>query len=456
VDSGAAYPPGKRNGAWGLQWFDPNQPVNLAENLDRCFSYHKAAERQAFAWTPDPMRSAQQMSIASTEAPPARGVAMALLPIMAVVFVAFLIIGLAMPVLPLHVHQGLGLGTFVVGLVAGSQFAASLVSRVWSGHYADSRGAKRAVDVGLVMAAAAGALYLLSLRFADAPMTSITILLAGRAVLGGAESFVITGALSWGLALVDARDAGKVMAWVGTAMYAAFAGGAPVGTVLYAADGFAAIALATALAPLGTLLLIMPLRPVAPTHRDRPALIKVAGAVWLPGLGLAFSSIGFGAITTFISLLFVGRGWSPAWLAFTAFAGAFMLARLVLGHLPDRLGGARVALVCVFMEAAGQALIWRAPGPGSALAGAVLSGFGYSLVYPGLGVEAVRRAPPERRGLAMGAYTAFLDLALGLASPALGVIAGAAGLGTVFLLSALIVLCAAAVAAWLLRMPPAA
>jgi quercetin dioxygenase-like cupin family protein len=29
-----------------------------------------------------------------------------------------------MPVLPLHVHQGLGLGTFVVGLVAGSQFAA--------------------------------------------------------------------------------------------------------------------------------------------------------------------------------------------------------------------------------------------------------------------------------------------------------------------------------------------
>ena len=43
---------------------------------------------------------------------------------------AFLVIGLALPVLPLHVHQGLGLGTFVVGLVAGSQFAASLVSRV--------------------------------------------------------------------------------------------------------------------------------------------------------------------------------------------------------------------------------------------------------------------------------------------------------------------------------------
>jgi transposase len=46
-------------------------------------------------------------------------------------------------VLPLHVHQGLGLSAFVVGLVTGSQFAASLISRVWSGHYADSRGASR-------------------------------------------------------------------------------------------------------------------------------------------------------------------------------------------------------------------------------------------------------------------------------------------------------------------------
>src|SRR3954465_10124153 len=85
-----------------------------------------------------------------------------LLPIMAVVLVAFLIIGLALPVLPLHVHQGLGLSTFVVGLITGSQFAGALISRLWSGHYSDSRGAKRAVTVGLLMAAGAGLLYLVS------------------------------------------------------------------------------------------------------------------------------------------------------------------------------------------------------------------------------------------------------------------------------------------------------
>src|SRR5437016_7573628 len=107
-----------------------------------------------------------------------------LLPIMGVVLTAFLVIGLALPVLPLHVHQGLGLGAFLVGLVAGSQFAAAIVSRIWAGRDADMRGAKHAVVIGLTIAAAAGLLYLLSLQFASTPTISVTILLLGRALLG--------------------------------------------------------------------------------------------------------------------------------------------------------------------------------------------------------------------------------------------------------------------------------
>src|SRR5882724_4870046 len=374
----------------------------------------------------------------------------ALLPIMAVVLIAFLVIGLALPVLPLHVHQGLGLSTFVVGLVTGSQFAASLISRVWSGHYADSSGAKRAVVAGLLTAAVAGLLYLLSLRFVGAPRVSVTILLLGRALLGGTESFIITGAVSWGLALVGPQSAGRVIAWIGMAMFAALALGAPLGTTLYAVGGFAAVAVATTLVPLVTVLLVAPLSPVPPQRGARPTLMKVARAVWMPGLGSALSSIGFGAILAFSSLLSAERGWSPVWLVFSAFAASLVAARLVFGHIPDRLGGARVALVCVMIEAAGLALIWLAPGRALAVVGAAFTGFGYSLVYPGLGAEAVRRAPPQSRGLAMGAYTAFLDLALGFGSPALGLIAGWAGLGSVFLASTLTVLCAAAIAVRLL------
>lgn len=190
---------------------------------------------------------------------PACSVIVLLAPLMAVVLIAFLVIGMALPVLPLHVHDGLGFGAVMVGLVAGSQFAAALFSRIWSGRTCDAHGPKRAVIIGLAGATVAGLLYLLSLAFVDAPRLSVAILLAGRAVLGGAESFIITGATVWGLARVGAQNAGKVIAWMGTAMFAAFAGGAPLGVALYSRGGFAAVAAATALAPLATVALVIPL-----------------------------------------------------------------------------------------------------------------------------------------------------------------------------------------------------
>lgn len=393
------------------------------------------------------------MSASSSTNVAAPSVATALLPIMMTVFIAFLIIGLALPTLPLHVHDDLGLGGFAVGLVAGSQFAASLVSRIWAGDYADGRGARRAVVIGLAAAAIAGLFYLASLGFTDTPLLSASILLAGRAVLGGAESFIITGAVSWGLALGGPANTGKVIAWVGMALYAAFAIGAPVGGLLYDAYGFRAIAVATTVVPLMTLLVVAPLKSVAPQRRAPSSVRAVLGAIWMPGIGLAMASLGFGAMTIFASLLFAERGWEPVWVGITAFAVSFIIARVFFGHLADRHGGARVALACLLLEAAGLALIGLAPWEAVALAGAVLTGFGYSLVYPGFGVEAVRRAPVESRGLAMGAYTAFLDLALGLASPALGLLAGQAGTGRVFLVSAIVVILATAVALWLRQHP---
>jgi MFS family permease len=384
--------------------------------------------------------------VASLAAPAASPVFVALTPIMGVVFAAFLVIGLGLPVLPLYVHQGLGFGTFTVGIVTGSQFAASLFSRVWSGRTCDNQGPKYAVILGLAAASASGVLYLISLRLAQSPEISVAILLLGRGVLGAAESFIITGATVWGLGRVGAQNAGKVIAWMGTAMFAAFAGGAPIGVVMYKAAGFAAIAAATAIAPLVTLALVALLRPIAPQRAESASIFSVVKKVWLPGLGAALSSIGFGVILSFASLLFATRGWMPLWLAFTSYAVALIAARLILGHLPDRIGGARVALICVLIEAAGLALIGLAPSAILAALGAALTGFGYALVFPGLGIEAVHRAPPERRGLAMGAYTACLDLALGISGPMLGFIAHGAGLSAVFVISGLLVLCAAPIA----------
>jgi hypothetical protein len=55
----------------------------------------------------------------------------------------------------------------------------------------------------------------------------------------------------------------------------------------------------------------------------------------------------------------------------------------------------------------------------------------------------------------MGMYTVFLDIALGFGTPALGLIAGAAGLQAVFLAGALAALAAMAFAVRLLMAPRA-
>jgi MFS family permease len=358
-----------------------------------------------------------------------------------------------MPVLPLHVHDGLGLGTFVVGLVAGSQFASALLTRPWAGSFSDRRGAKRAVVIGLLSAAAAGLLYLVSLVPADPAMAG-AILIAGRLLLGAGESVIITGAVSWGMMLAGPAHTGRVIAWVGAAMFAAFALGAPIGAALYADHGFLAVGIATTLAPLATALLVAPLAAVPPAREARPSFLRVLGAVWQPGAASAMSSVGFGAITAFMVLLFASHGWSRGWLPYTLFAGIFIVARLLLGHLPDRIGGAKVALVCLVIEAIGLGLIWTAAAPAVALLGAALSGLGYSLVYTGFGVDAMARVPAESRGLAMGAYTAFLDLALGVSGPLLGLVVAAADLVAAFLCSAVAALAAVPIALPFLKSRP--
>ncbi len=381
---------------------------------------------------------------------------MTMLPITLAVFVGFLTIGLPLPVLPLHLHYTLGLSNVIVGTAIGTQFAAALLSRAPAGTFADTRGSKQGMIMGFALAALSGLAYLASLAFLATPMVSLGVLLLGRALLGCGESLIITGALSWGMGLVGAQNAGKAMAWVGIAMFAAYGSGAPLGTLIYRPYGFFGVAIATIVVPLLALLTVAPAHPVAVAVAAvrRVPFYKVLGNVWVPGLGLFLCSVGFSVITTFVALLFAARNWGSSSLAFTVFGTAFIVARLLFAHLPDKLGGGRVALVCVLIETIGQLLIWQSPNVAMAYVGAAFTGFGYSLAFPSFGVEAVRRAPPQSRGVAMGAFIAFLDISLGITGPAAGAIANATSVSTVYLASAVTVALSTVVALYLVVNPP--
>jgi MFS family permease len=121
----------------------------------------------------------------------------------------------------------------------------------------------------------------------------------------------------------------------------------------------------------------------------------------------------------------------------TLFGTFFVGARLLFANAIRTYGGSRVAVVSLSLECAGLLLLWLAHTPHAALAGAALTGFGFALVFPALGVEAVELVPPASRGAALAAYSVFFDLSLGVMGPLAGYVAGVFGYPSVFLVAAI-------------------
>jgi hypothetical protein len=68
------------------------------------------------------------------------------------------------------------------------------------------------------------------------------------------------------MGLVDSGQAGKVIAWVGTAMFLALGMGGPIGPMLFSGQDFIAVAWLTTLVPLAVLALLSRAPAVAPAR----------------------------------------------------------------------------------------------------------------------------------------------------------------------------------------------
>ena len=352
-------------------------------------------------------------------------------------FIGYLNIGIPLAVLPGYVHNHLGYGTVIAGLVISVQYLATLLSRPYASRIIDNLGSKRAVMYGLAGCGLSGVFMLVSSWLSAMPALSLASLLIGRLVLGSAESLVGSGSIGWGIGRVGAQNTAKVISWNGIASYGAIAVGAPLGVMMVDHWGMWSMgASIIALAALG-LLLAWPKLAAPIVSGVRLPFLHVLGRVLPHGTGLALGSIGFGTIATFITLYYAAQHWENAVLCLSLFGASFIGARLLFGNMINRLGGFRVAIACLSVETVGLLMLWLAPNPQLALAGAALSGFGFSLVFPALGVEAVNLVPASSRGAAVGAYSLFIDLSLGITGPLVGAVAAGFGFASIFLFAAL-------------------
>ncbi|WP_170862033.1 MFS transporter [Pseudomonas sp. NFACC46-3] len=374
----------------------------------------------------------------SSSAPSSLSITLQIVSIVFYTFIAFLCIGLPIAVLPGYVHEQLGFSAVVAGLTIGSQYLATLLSRPMAGRLSDSVGTKRAIVYGLSGIVLSGVLTLLSTLLQSYPLPSLLILIVGRLLLGVAQGLIGVGTISWCMGQVGVEHTARSISWNGIASYGAIAIGAPLGVVMVSELGFASLGIALSLLA-GAALLIIRNKPSVPVIRgERLPFWAVFGRIAPFGAGLSLASIGYGTLTTFITLFYISRGWTGAAWCLTVFGVCFILARLLFISSIARFGGFNSAIACMSIETLGLVLLWLAPSTAFALVGAGLAGFGLSLVYPALGVEAIKQVPNTSRGAGLSAYAVFFDLALAIAGPLMGAVALNLGYSSIFFCAALL------------------
>jgi MFS family permease len=353
-------------------------------------------------------------------------------------FIAFLCIGLPIAVIPGYVHDQLGFSAVIAGVTIGTQYLSTLLSRPLAGRVADSIGTKRAIVYGLSGIAVSGLLTLLATLLESQPMVSLTILIIGRVCLGVAQGLIGVGTISWCIGQVGMGHTARAISWNGIASYGAIAIGAPVGVVMVDSLGFASLGIALSVVSLLALVLIRNKPSVPVIHGERLPFWSVFGRVAPFGLSLTLASIGYGTLTTFITLFYLSRGWHGAAYCLTVFGVCFILSRLVFINAINRFGGFNAAMACMAVETLGLVLLWISPTTAVALIGAGLTGVGLSLVYPALGVEAIKQVPTSSRGAGLSAYAVFFDLALAIAGPVMGSVALGLGYAWIFFVAAVL------------------
>ncbi len=364
-------------------------------------------------------------------------------------FILYFVVGISLAILPVYLHMHLGYGPTLVGLVISAQYVATLATRAQAGRMCDVIGAKRTVVVGLAACAASGGFMLAGAALPGAGW-SLAALIVSRLILGFAESWSATGATLWGIGRVGFRNTTRVISWNGIATYGALAAGAPFGVMLEAGAGMAWIGGFVTILGLVALGLAALLPPTSVQTGERMPIRKVFWRVLPHGIGLALGGGGFGVIGAFITLYYAHEQWPHAAVALSVFGASFIAVRLLFARLIDRLGGCRVAAVSLAVECLGLIILAGATQPLVALVGASLAGCGFSLVFPALGVEAVRLVSAPDRGAALGVYSVFIDISMGLTGPLAGLVIAGYGYGTAFSLAALAAL-AAMILALILR-----
>ena len=359
--------------------------------------------------------------------------------IFVVTWLSLLTIGTTLPVLPKYVTGPIGGGDIAVGVVAGAFAATGLLFRPIAGAFADGRGRKPVVIVGSLLTAVSGALLFVP--------AGIPGLIVSRFVLGAGEGMVYTAGAAWIIDITPVHIRGRILGLYGLSIWGGLSLGPPVGELILSVSDFEYVWAFVTVLPLIGMLAAQRL----PDNYSPPAPAQISGLserfrrliareALGPGSALALAVIGYATTAAFIVLHLDDRGIGHGAFVFTIFATMVVLTRIVGGGVADRLGGARTAAASTLILAIGLLTLGFSGSLPVALIGATAMGLGIGPLFPSLALMVLERVPEERRGAAMGTFTAFFDVGFGIGAPLAGIAVAVGGYGLAFVIAALLAL----------------
>ncbi|WP_121811881.1 MFS transporter [Mucilaginibacter kameinonensis] len=348
-------------------------------------------------------------------------------------FIGYFTIGLSLGVLPVFIHNQLGYNAMMAGVVISLQYLSTFLFRGYAGNIIDKKGPKTAVLSGTAGFAISGLFLFVAFLFKDHRELCLGLIALTRLVTGFAEGLIGSSPINWSINTVGEQNTAKAISYNGIASYGGLAIGAPVGILLDNNYGIAGISIVVFILGIGGYLLAKrKADALIKSSEQRKSFVSVLKTVAPYGICLTLAALGFGTISTFITLYYAYLNWANAVLCLSVFSVFFILGRLIFAGAIDNYGGLKTSVACIALESVGLMVLWLANMPEVALIGAGITGLGFSLVFPALGVEAVKLVPGSNKGAALGAYGLFLDISLGLTGPLVGGVASHFGMLYIF------------------------
>jgi MFS family permease len=358
-------------------------------------------------------------------------------------------VGLAMivPLLPFYATEH-GASAAVVGLLISAFSLAQLaVAPLW-GRFSDGYGRRPAILAGLLVTAAAYALF--------AAADSVAALLLARVVqgLGGGTIGVVQAYVADASA---PEERTKSLGWLSAVTSLGAVAGPAFGSGMVAlggprAPGIGAAALALVVALFAWRFLGESRVPTTTTAHVRPpggraAIARVlrrwdepaSRLIWIYAVGIgAF----YGIIQTVPLLLAARFGVTEHTVGyFVMYLGGMgvIVRALVLGRAVDRLGEPRLARAGILLLGAGLAATGLARGPALLAAGFTLMPLGTAFLFPCVTGMLSQVVPARQRGLYMGVQHTFGGVSRVAFPIAAGLLIDRFGVGVPFWLAALLV-----------------